>query len=125
VRGFSDEILQKFMEYDWPGNIRQLENTVIRGLVSANTEMVSLANIPDFRRHTSVSGGPAFSPAKVEEDLNIQDARKNMLYKALAKEGGCVAKAAVTLGISRATMYRLINKHRIDLAEFRPHKDGA
>ncbi|MBI5177852.1 MAG: sigma-54-dependent Fis family transcriptional regulator [Nitrospinae bacterium] len=122
---FSEEVIRRFMEYDWPGNIRQLENIVIRGLVAAHSEIITMANLPDFRRQSGATAGSLTPPPEIaEEELNMKGARKNMLYKALLKEGGCVAKAATVLGISRATMYRLIRKHQIDLKEFRAKKGG-
>jgi len=87
----------------WPGNVRELENCIRRAVVMAEGAQISPSDL----------GLPA--PLAEEENLGLRQARDaaeyRVIIKALARVDGNIAKAAELLGVSRPTLYDLMNHH--------------
>ncbi|MDX1302186.1 sigma-54 dependent transcriptional regulator [Photobacterium sp.] len=100
---FSDDSKQLLLRYSWPGNVRELINQVKRAalLAEGNEVRAEHFDLP--------------SKSNLKQSLrNIKDeAEKDVLMAVLETHRGQVASAAKDLGVSRATMYRLLNKHNI------------
>src|SRR5215831_4999526 len=107
VRGFSSAALAAINEYSWPGNVRELENRVKRAVVMTDGPLLSAADL-----------GFA-TVGKETQSLTIRDARaraeREALQLALAQTGSNLSKAAKLLGISRPTLYDLMQQHQIGL----------
>jgi two-component system NtrC family response regulator len=105
VRGFAPATLAAIKDYRWPGNVRELENRVKRAVVMADAPLLSPADLG-----LSVSGEEPLS-------LGIRAARaraeREVLQLALAQSGSNLSKAAKLLGISRPTLYDLMQQHQI------------
>jgi DNA-binding NtrC family response regulator len=86
-------------EYTWPGNIRELQHTIERAVIMS-------ANGLDF----SMLGGVK-KPEIENEKLNLDDLEKNTILKALEKYKGNISQAAKALGLTRAALYRRLEKH--------------
>src|SRR5690606_26585281 len=103
VTGFSSEAVDAIEAYDWPGNIREMENRVKRGVVMADDKLVSSEDLG------LVS----------EESMNINlrqvrhNAEKNAILRALAIKEGNISAASKLLGVTRPTLYDLIKKYNI------------
>jgi len=111
VRTFSDEAKSVLTAYNWPGNVRELINQVKRAVLLADSIMVEvkhldLPNAVDMKQ----------SLRRVRED-----SEKDALMTMLESCNGKVTVAAKELGVSRATMYRLLNKHNL-IASGRKYK---
>ncbi len=106
VTGFSSEAVDAIEAYDWPGNIREMENRVKRGVVMADDKLLSSEDLG------LVS----------DESLNInlrqvrQNAEKNAILRALAIKEGNISAASKLLGVTRPTLYDLIKKYNIQVA---------
>lgn len=106
VTGFTSEAVDAIEAYDWPGNIREMENRVKRGVVMADDKLVSSEDLG------LVS----------EESLNINlrqvrhNAEKNAILRALAMKEGNISAASKLLGVTRPTLYDLIKKYNIQVA---------
>lgn len=100
---FSEDSKQLLLRYSWPGNVRELINQVKRAALLAEGSEVRA-------EHFDLP-----SKANLKQSLrNIKDeAEKDVLVAVLETHRGQVASAAKDLGVSRATMYRLLNKHNI------------
>ncbi|HHN74767.1 MAG TPA: GAF domain-containing protein, partial [Acidobacteria bacterium] len=108
-------VMRLLCSHDWPGNIRELENTVRRLLLVSEDDLIgtdALATDPHFALSPSAatsrdigSGGFKASPADPEE--------KQRLEEALEQAGGNRGRAAALLGISRATLYRRLRRFGI------------
>src|SRR6266436_6585620 len=107
VRGFGAAALAAMSEYAWPGNVRELENRVKRAVVMSDGPLLSAVDL-----------GLAASGEK-PQSLGIREARaraeREVLQLALAQAGSNLSKAAKLLGISRPTLYDLMQQHQIGL----------
>ena len=105
-----EDALALFTRYHWPGNVRELQNALQRLSLLAGSRAISAALIasdPVLSRSLSRPAAgekPAFSLASAERD---------QVRNALAASGGNRKAAAVLLGVSRATLYRKLARHRI------------
>jgi len=107
VRGFSASALAALRDHPWPGNVRELENRVKRAVVMTDGPLLSAADL-----------GLA-ATGEDTQSLTIRDARaraeREVLQLALVQAGSNLSKAAKLLGISRPTLYDLMQQHRIGL----------
>ena len=117
VRGLSRSARQALLSYDWPGNIRQLRNTVERMLVLDVDGLLDLDDLPD---EIAVLAGPddgdapatdAGSGADTLIGRPLVDVEKYYLQRALEITGGRREEAANMLGIGERTLYRKIKEY--------------
>jgi DNA-binding NtrC family response regulator len=105
----SPEALETLAAYDWPGNLRQLENVVQRGLIAASGKSIHLADLPP-----EVRGAAPATPLASLADFNsveivpLRELERRAIEHALRVTHGSVSLAAKRLGIGRATLYRRI-----------------
>ena len=104
IKSISRDVENLFMEYHWPGNIRELEHTIEHSFVVSSGPVIVLDNLP-LKLKKCV-------PTKV---LKCQKTIENVqkFRDALIKSGWNKAKAARLLGINRSTIYRKIEKYNI------------
>ena len=102
---FAQDALAALAEHNWPGNVRELENCIKRAVIMCEGPQISAADL-------GLAGGPL-----VEQSVNLRQARDAAEYKvvvmALARVDGNIVKAAELLGVSRPTVYDLMNHHGI------------
>lgn len=96
------EAMKRLMEHDWPGNIRELSNTMERAMVLSQGDAI----IPE---HLQVQGN---SSQKVP-DSSIDDMVKDHVSQTLEAQNWNISKAAQILGIDRATLYNKIKKYNL------------
>src|SRR6516164_1576317 len=107
VRGFGTDALSAIKDHPWPGNVRELENRVKRAVVMSEGPLISAAEL----------GLSALG--EEPQSLAISDARaraeKEVVQLALAQAGCNLSKAAKLLGVSRPTLYDLMQRHQVAL----------
>jgi PAS domain S-box-containing protein len=108
IEGISQEALKLFMIYPWPGNVRELQHAIEHAFVLCNSPTIALEHLPAEIKAYSPREAPA--PA---ERLKISSLQPPDILQALVKTGWNKAKAARLLGISRPTLYQLINLHNL------------
>jgi transcriptional regulator of acetoin/glycerol metabolism len=132
VKGFTPEALSYLMQYEWPGNIRELENMVERamnltpGPYLSERELspeIIANNLLQTGRAPARTGGrfygiPALS-ALGEPEPRAPEQGRTKIAEALRMARGNVTKASVIAGIPKRTFYRKIEKYEIDISEFR------
>jgi len=112
IEGISEDALKIFMVYPWPGNVRELQHAIEHAFVLCNSVTIALEHLPVEIKHFSLQGGPA-----QPERPKISALQPSDILQALAKSGWNKAKAARLLGISRPTLYQLIQLHNLRPAE--------
>jgi len=110
ARPFSPEAIRAIQAYQWPGNVRELENRIKGAVIMAEGPVVT-AN--DLKLNDPEADPGHFNLRVVRQRAEIQAARQ-----ALAVSGGNLSRAAEFLGITRPTLYDLLEKHEIDATQF-------
>jgi len=106
-RVFSQECLNKLMNYSWPGNVRQLRNIVERALIVSNGPMIRLDDLPpEFRS----IGGPTQN-FEVRLGSSLDDVEKELMMRTIEFADGNKTKAAEILGISLKTLYNRLQRY--------------
>lgn len=102
VHGFSPSAMQQMLQYAWPGNVRELEHTVERALLLCREEEIQPAHL--------FVGAHRSLPTSFE-NMSIDEVEAVLIRKVMRRCDGNVSHAAEALGISRAALYRRIEKY--------------
>ncbi|MFW5927150.1 MAG: sigma 54-interacting transcriptional regulator [Wenzhouxiangella sp.] len=112
VQGFSREALRVLLEYDWPGNVRQLANVVEQASVLCRRGPVPEQLVRRALRQDS---------GRVRPLAEARDAfERDYLVRTLRMAEGKVSEAARLAGRNRTEFYRLLKRHRLDPGDFKP-----
>jgi DNA-binding NtrC family response regulator len=103
LRGIDQAALRALTEYNWPGNIRQLESVIERAVILSDQDSIKLGDIKSELRTSQPIGSSDFELG--DEGINLEELEKELLRKAMAKSHGVVAKAAKLLGMSYKTFW--------------------
>jgi two-component system NtrC family response regulator len=105
IKGFTTPAIRTLQEYTWPGNIRELENRVKRAVIMAEGPKVTPIDLELASQFAKYEGRGLKGAREALE--------KDFIQRALVKNKGNVTKAAEELGVSRPTLYELMEKLRI------------
>ena len=108
IGGVSQDALKIFMIYPWAGNVRELQHAIEHAFVLCNGPTITLEHLPAEIKDYSQKEAPAPVDRPPISSLQPPD-----ILQALVKTGWNKAKAARLLGISRPTLYQLINLHNL------------
>jgi DNA-binding NtrC family response regulator len=110
ARSFSGAATKALLEYDWPGNVRALRHAVERAVILSRGDVLEPADLQlDYP-----GGEPAAQPpSAIPTILNLDEMEKATIEKALRKHGFNISRAAAELGLTRASLYRRMEKHGI------------
>jgi DNA-binding NtrC family response regulator len=104
ISDFSPAAMQVMLQYTWPGNVRELEHTVERAVLLARGEQIEPANL-------------AIAPSRPQtgsaDTMSIEEMEAQLIRKVLRRCDGNISQAAEALGLSRAALYRRIEKYGI------------
>jgi len=92
VNALAPEVLQAFRGYPWPGNIRELENVIERGVIVCQGDTLTLQDLPENLRHA----GWVFR----EEEMDLPELERQLIRRTLERVDGHCQAAAEILGIS-------------------------
>jgi two-component system NtrC family response regulator len=105
IKGFTDQAIDAIEQYAWPGNVRELENRIKRAVIMAEGAKITPADLE------------MEAPRPRYEGMGLKEAResleKELLLKSLSRNNGNMTKVATELGISRPTLYDLMEKFEI------------
>jgi transcriptional regulator with PAS, ATPase and Fis domain len=112
----SSTALQMLMVYSWPGNIRELKNTIESASVIAENGFIEPANLPG-KITGAFNNNPAefCLPTNASLDERLREIEKSMIIEALRKTGGVQVRATELLGINQRSLWHRIKKHNIDV----------
>lgn len=102
VRTIAAEAMDKLKRYAWPGNIRELQHAIERGVIMTDSDSLQET---DFLLSRSLSGN---TPSNT---LNLDEVEKAAIARALQMHNGNISKAADELGLTRASLYRRMEKY--------------
>ncbi|MEZ6131267.1 MAG: sigma-54 dependent transcriptional regulator [Planctomycetaceae bacterium] len=120
ITGLSDEVIDCFRRYHWPGNIRELRNVIERSVALSRTETVQLSDLPRPMRDAEASmSRPVSVLAEISREEALDNADQSYLTALLEKHKGNISQAAQQAGLSRQGMHKLLSRHGLDAAEFR------
>ena len=105
IKGFSSAAMDAITAYDWPGNIREMQNRIRRGVVMAEGDWIEPRDID-----LEVTGGEVKSLKEIRDE-----AEAAAISLALARNNYNITRAAIDLDISRPTLHDLIKKHNITI----------
>jgi len=123
VTGITDTALAALSSFDWPGNIRQLRNSIRTMVVMCDRDKIDMADIPP-----EIAQRPQLPPLLLSQSpgwltpesrgtglsgLSLNDLEKKAIVDTLSKTGGNREKAAKILGIGERTLYRKIKEYNL------------
>jgi DNA-binding NtrC family response regulator len=106
LAGVAAATLKKLEKYRWPGNVRELQHAVERAVIMSDSRSLQPS---DF----FFSVQPPGADTVTLERFNLDEVEKTVIRKALAKHQGNVSQAAHELGLTRAALYRRLEKHAL------------
>ena len=114
VKGVDQEVERLFFEYQWMGNVRELENVIERAVILCPDDIIHVSDLPqNFQNHAEdhyeLKGIPA--EANLQETLNMIE--KKMIERALKMTNHVQSSAADLLGIGRSGLSKKLRKHGI------------
>jgi DNA-binding NtrC family response regulator len=109
IQTISPEAYEALAAYDWPGNIRELENTIERAVVLSRGNGIELDDLMYHGISASSAAGPA--PGRL---LSLEEMEKEHIKAVLKSQFGNKSKASVILGIDRKTLWAKIKKFGLD-----------
>jgi DNA-binding NtrC family response regulator len=111
IKDIDYEAIQALLAYDWPGNIRELRNTIERATVLADGEVITIHDLPDTFRTLDVEG---ISTSSLRQALDAFE--RDYIRRSLTENKGNKEATANKLGVDLATLYRKLKKLRIETA---------
>jgi len=110
VSTISPEVKEALHKYDWPGNLRELNNVIKRMVLLTTSEVAGVEALPDEMLYEDHSHPVNESDLKAQNEIN----EKNMIQKALHQVKYNKSKAAKLLNIDRKTLYSKIERYGLD-----------
>lgn len=104
IHKISEPALNKLQTYTWPGNVRELQHAVERAVIMTDHSVLQ----PEDFLLTSLHGDES---TMVFHDYNLEEVEKTVIRKALDKHKGNISKSAEELGLTRASLYRRMEKY--------------
>jgi len=119
--GISSDALKKLVDFDWPGNIRQLENTIQRALILAEGDKIEAKHIPISSKTVEVPSRHSIPETneelkKMKKELRqeaIKRLERNFVIQALNRNDWNITKAAISVGMQRTNFHSLMKKYGI------------
>ncbi|HDO25409.1 MAG TPA: sigma-54-dependent Fis family transcriptional regulator [Nitrospirae bacterium] len=105
VMGLSRPVQNLLMSYDWPGNIRELENVIERAVLVTTANFIRVEDLPPYIKMLK---------PQASTTLSLDDIEKNHIQRVLITAGNNKTKAASILGLSRRALLRRIRKYGLD-----------
>ncbi len=105
IDGFSPEALNLLIEYNWHGNVRELENVIERATVVSKENLITPQNLPDNIRGKK--------PPKFAGVSSLKDMEKHYIKQILEETNWNMKVSAQKLGIARSSLYRKIKEYKI------------
>ncbi|GAB6271159.1 MAG: sigma-54 dependent transcriptional regulator [Smithella sp.] len=122
IVGVSGEVMEKFMNYVWPGNIRELENLLVRACVVAKGQVLGVNDFPDLGKDSAIlpvkdDTADIFTPEEPGKFLTLDQVEERYIRKIIKETDKNKGEICETLGISRPTFERKLDKYGISFEQ--------
>jgi len=111
IMSIDNSALKKLMQYNYPGNVRELENIIEKAVIFCETEKITEQDIQTGEGNSPLS--------EATDKASLPDFEKQMIISAMNKNNGSIKKSAAELGISYKTLQYRIKKFKIDKNSFK------
>ncbi len=112
IKVFTKSALSSILKYEWPGNIRELDNRIKRAVIMSDNERIAASDI-ELNHIKEDIGDDEFIEDKMTLHQAREEAEKRIIQKMLIENDHNITKTAEDLGISRPTLHKLINRYNI------------
>ena len=106
IHTISEEAMRRIMAYDWPGNIRELENAIERAVALGSGPILHVGDLPSNLQYTSAEKLP-----EGDEMVPLEALERRAIFRALRETAGDKLAAARLLGIGKTTLYRKLKQY--------------
>jgi len=113
IKGFTPQTMDLFLSSTWPGNIRELMNTIERGVILCQSEYLDAAYIPKIGNHQVESYQPDITNISQDSIVPLETVEKKAILGALNITNGNKSEAARRLGITRRTLHQKLKKYGV------------
>jgi len=129
----SPESLRYLLNYSWPGNVRQLRNTIERSALMTDNGIILPSHLPEIiLSETEENNGMSYyepderelDPETMSLDDRLAELERNLIIDALRKAGGVQKRAAEHLGIKERSLWHRVKKYTIDVNNFKKNTNG-
>lgn len=119
IKGFAPEAIEALKKYPWPGNIRELENTIERIFILTNRDWVTSHDIPDTilknqKTEINIDSSTTYN-GPLQFDVFKEEMEKEFILAALKANNGRINKTVASANIPKNTLLRKIKKYNIDV----------
>ena len=105
AKTIAPDAMEALITYQWPGNIRELENSIERVVILSHGDEVQVSDLPAEVRAGAVSVAPSASNIALPEDgIDLEEVELDLMRQALSRTGGNVPKAAKLVGLTAKTL---------------------
>ena len=126
VRSISRDAMDALCQYEWPGNVRQLENAIQAAVIASDTDALTYKDLPEFRETETVPDLPPRTNVelkRLKKELRLKTVEKverDFLIHALKRNDWNITRAAKDVGMQRTNFQGLMKKHGIVSRRARP-----
>ncbi len=114
VTDFTSDALEALLSFNWPGNVRELRSAVEHAVIFCRGDKIALRDLPaEVRSNTPTASVPGETPPPGGE-LNVREAEKQLIVKALKESDGNRSLAAQKLGMSRRSLHRKLHTYHLE-----------
>lgn len=108
-----DDTLFRLLEYDWPGNVRQLKNALIYAVSICQNGIITLSDLPETIRSNADKAEKSAAFYAADSSFSRKEMEKISIMQALIQTGYNVSQTSKILNMSRATLYKKIKEYDI------------
>jgi PAS domain S-box-containing protein len=115
-KSFDKEVIQHFIDLQWKGNVRELQNTIERLIVTTPDTYITVHDLPEQLLHTHSLAGPKAGGQGFNLKEEVEQYEKQILIQTL-ETSSTMKEASKKLGVDASTITRKVKKYRINIAE--------